>query len=110
MDETVQLTVRLPRELHRAARIKCLERGDSLQGVAQAAFASYVGRAAGDPGSPLERAGVESAPARVLPEHRADPRDRASMEHGPREPAAAKGMCEHRVPLGSYCKRCEEEL
>lgn len=49
-------------------------------------------------------------PPRALPEFKADPKDKASQEHAPREKRkSAGGMCEHRVPIGSFCKRCEEE-
>lgn len=46
---------------------------------------------------------------RVLPPHRADPKEKAAQEHWRRVAGPAKGLCPHRVPLGSYCKRCEEE-
>ena len=51
-----------------------------------------------------------TARARVIPEHRADPKDKAKQEHAPKEKRkSAGGMCEHRVPVGTYCKReCAE--
>ena len=57
-----------------------------------------------------DEANRSSAPSsRALTEHKADPRDKASQEHAPKEKRkSAGGMCEHRVPIGSYCKRCEE--
>lgn len=52
------VTVRLPDELHRAVKVKAAERGDSLEGIGRAAYVAYLGRADGEAGSPLERAGV----------------------------------------------------
>jgi hypothetical protein len=49
------------------------------------------------------------APPRVLPEHKADPRDKATQEHGRKPGAVRAKVCVHRVAAGSYCKRCEEE-
>lgn len=45
---------------------------------------------------------------RTHPPHNADPKDKASQEHAKGQKKTAGGMCEHRVPIGSYCKRCEE--
>ena len=42
------------------------------------------------------------------PPHKADPKGKAEMEHGSRDRSPWSGMCEHRVPLGSFCKRCED--
>lgn len=55
------------------------------------------------------RAGSSETPAPPLKPHRADPKDKAAQEHGKKERAAAKGLCPHRVPIGSFCRRCEEE-
>lgn len=41
------------------------------------------------------------------PAHRADPKTKAAMEHGRREPRARDGMCEHRIPAGAFCKVCD---
>lgn len=49
------------------------------------------------------------SPAPSLRPHRADPKDKAAMEHGRGEKKSSGGMCAHRVPAGSFCKRCEEE-
>lgn len=53
---------------------------------------------------PLPKDGVGS---RILPAHNADPKDKATQEHGKgaKKSGAAK-MCPHRVPVGTYCKRC----
>jgi len=58
-----------------------------------------------------ERQGRQPGPAsarKSLKSHRADPKDKAAQEHGAREKAKPTGMCDHRVPRGQYCKRCED--
>jgi hypothetical protein len=52
------ISVRLPEELHRLVKVRAVERGDSLEGIARAAFVAYLGRDPEEDGSPLERAGV----------------------------------------------------
>lgn len=55
------VTVRLPEKMHREVKVRAAERGDSLEGIARAAFAAYLGRDPDAPGSLLERAGVSPA-------------------------------------------------
>lgn len=43
---------------------------------------------------------------RTLKPHRADSKSKAAEEHGKRERVAKTGMCEHRIPKGSFCKAC----
>lgn len=50
---------------------------------------------------------VQQAPTPLKP-FRADPKTKASQEHGKKERKTAEKMCVHRVPLGSFCKRCAE--
>lgn len=64
-------------------------------------LSEWLRRAAND------RAGRKTAPARlpvdapvVVPAEKAPARAR---------PQSKDGLCPHRVPVGSYCKRCEEE-
>ena len=62
------VTVRLPAELHWAVKVRAAERGDSLEGIARAAFVAYLedGLAAGAAGEPVSRdsgGAPRSAPA-----------------------------------------------
>ena len=52
------VTVRLPEELHRRVKVRAAEYGDSLEGIARAAFVAYLNRNDKELGSPLERSGV----------------------------------------------------
>lgn len=56
--------------------------------------------------SPL-RSRSSAAPNSLKP-HRADPKTKASQEHGKGAKKVSTGLCEHRVPVGSFCRRCEE--
>lgn len=76
MGDVRTVTVRLPEPLHRAVKVRCAERGDSLEGVARAAFVAYLERDESEPGSVLERAGVRP-PGLVAREEnvKVEPRD-----------------------------------
>ena len=74
-------------------------------------LSEWLRRAAGEreakavTGNPLA---VEKIAPRVLSEHKTDSKNKAAQEHGKRQPKPTAGLCPHRVPDGSYCKRCEE--
>lgn len=66
-----------------------------------------LGREATGAERALIEGGLPTPPARSVPQFRADPKEKAAQEHAPKERQRAKAqMCEHRVPLGQYCKRC----
>lgn len=50
-----------------------------------------------------------AAPSPLKP-HRPDPKAKASQEHGRGEKKTVKGLCPHRVPLGSFCRRCTDRV
>jgi hypothetical protein len=65
-------------------------------------LSEWLRRAAND------RAGRKVTPARSVP---ADVPVVVPAEKAPAraKPQSKDGLCPHRVPVGSYCKRCEEE-
>lgn len=127
---TVALSVRIEKELHRRVRLKAFEEEVAVEALLRGWLAAYADGllfADGarvmpemqfDSGAPVAIGEITKAveeieererSSRLLKPHAADPKDKATQEHGKREKKPRSGLCQHRVPVGVFCKRCDEE-
>lgn len=121
MDDRVALSVRIDPELHRRVRLKAVGEGVAVEALLRGWLGAYadgvlfadgarVGPAVPAPGLGLVSTAVVADEVHRVPlkPHAADPKDKASQEHRKRESTKKSGLCPHRVPVGVFCKKCEE--
>jgi hypothetical protein len=103
--DQVSLSVRVDRELHQVVRTRAFGERVAVEALLRGWLGAYAEGSLGADGARVARAdGVAKTPVEVPVEAMGYPTEADLPRLKMKRPKT--GLCEHRVPAGTFCKKC----